>query len=483
VAWLEQSIRSESDRELRLESEADAVTISTIHRAKGLEWPIVFCPFLLLGSRIDQGRYHDPSQPGKRLYALIADAESRQRIEEEALQEDARLLYVALTRARHHLAVGLPLLENPAKSGLFHLLFDLTSHREKDTDTHTLYKELKKELASLTGDEGRELFSFCESPPLPSQAWLGRTKPALAEPHRLGVAVDRRFRIGSYSGLLLRAPIMEKEQDRNDPSLPEGSPGVGLQEDEPVPGEILLKDFPKGPRAGEVIHSILEHGSFPAGFKAEELGRALERFGIDAIWTAPLLQALEAVLDFPLPFGSLRLVTEDHRLNEMEFLLPLLGRESLSASRLAAAFRHHPSPKLPPKYVEDLARLNFPSLRGFFKGFIDLVFRHNNRYYLVDYKSNFLGPNWTDYGPQRLGQAMAHHHYFLQYHLYVVALIRHLRALSPDFDYRRDFGGVYYLFLRGMVQGGGAGGVFADTPSPELIETLDALFARAACHA
>lgn len=479
VAWLKQAIRSESDAELRLESEADAVTISTIHRAKGLEWPIVFCPFLLMGTRMDGGRYHDPSQPGKRIYALILDADSRSRMEEEALQEDARLLYVALTRARHLLTVGLPLLENPARSGLFHLLFDLCNHRGKDTDTHALYQELKSELAIHAGKEERPLFSFTENPALKGPPWHGRPMTPLVEPRRLAGAVDRRFRIGSYSGLLLRAPLMEREQDRNDPGLPD-DPSEGGGERGALVGEILLRDFPKGPRAGEAIHSILEHGSFPQGFKAEELGRSLERFGIEPAWTDSLLQALEAVLDFPLPFGCLRDVVEEHRLNEMEFLLPLLDREALSAGRLAAAFRHHPSPKIPARYIEDLAHLNFPSLRGFFKGFIDLVFRHQNRYYLVDYKSNFLGPTWADYEQQRLSQAMAHHHYFLQYHLYVVALVRHLRALLPDFEYSRDFGGVYYLFLRGMARGGGPCGVFADTPPPGLIGALDALFVREA---
>ena len=122
--------------------------------------------------------------------------------------------------------------------------------------------------------------------------------------------------------------------------------------------------------------------------------------------------------------------------------------------------------------------LHFSPLRGMMKGFIDLTFRRDGRYYLADYKSNHLGERFEDYAQAHLADAMREHRYDLQYLIYCVALHRHLRTRLPDYDYARDFGGVFYLFLRGMRPDAGPRlGVYRDRPEPGLIEALDALFA------
>jgi len=121
--------------------------------------------------------------------------------------------------------------------------------------------------------------------------------------------------------------------------------------------------------------------------------------------------------------------------------------------------------------------LHFDPVRGLLKGFIDLVFRHRGRFFIVDYKSNHLGDRFEDYGPANLKAAVAAHNYDLQYLVYTVALHRHLKLRLADYDYRRHFGGVYYLFLRGMhPKRGASGGVFYDLPDLALIEALDRLF-------
>jgi exodeoxyribonuclease V beta subunit len=129
------------------------------------------------------------------------------------------------------------------------------------------------------------------------------------------------------------------------------------------------------------------------------------------------------------------------------------------------------------EYAERLEALGKRRLQGYLRGFIDLVFRRQGRYYLVDYKSNQLGPHESSYRKANLSWVMQEHHYFLQYHLYTLALHRYLRARLPDYDYERSFGGVLYAFVRGMSPAHPAGhGVFADRPSLALIEALDALF-------
>ena len=121
--------------------------------------------------------------------------------------------------------------------------------------------------------------------------------------------------------------------------------------------------------------------------------------------------------------------------------------------------------------------LNFEQVEGYLKGFIDLIFEHRDRWYLVDYKSNFLGERFSDYTGDHLTHAMSDHNYFLQYHIYTVALHRYLAWRMPGYDYNIHFGGVYYLFIRGMSPETGPDcGIFRDRPSLELIQAMSTLF-------
>jgi exodeoxyribonuclease V beta subunit len=130
------------------------------------------------------------------------------------------------------------------------------------------------------------------------------------------------------------------------------------------------------------------------------------------------------------------------------------------------------------RYAERARRLDFPALLGHLRGFVDLVFRRGERWYLADYKSNWLGPAPADYGAAALEHAMHEHDYVLQYHLYLVALHRHLALRLPDYDYGRHMGGAYYLFLRGMSPAYASGeGVLHDLPPRALIEGLSQLLA------
>ena len=172
----------------------------------------------------------------------------------------------------------------------------------------------------------------------------------------------------------------------------------------------------------------------------------------------------------------------------MQFLLPVCqdeqGRglgESLDPDRLAAAFSLSASSRIPPAYADSIRNLEFSRLRGFLTGFIDLTFVHDGRWYIVDYKSNQLGGKLGDYGQENITEAMMSHHYILQYHVYTVALHRYLQTRLDDYDYEKHFGGVYYLFIKGMKETLGAGnGIFRDRPPRELIEGLSSAFEGAA---
>ena len=155
----------------------------------------------------------------------------------------------------------------------------------------------------------------------------------------------------------------------------------------------------------------------------------------------------------------------------------------LTPARLAAVFAAHAQPPVPADYPERLACLQFSALAGYLRGFVDLVFEHDGRWHVVDYKSNHMGAYAEDYAPPRLAAAMAEHHYVLQYHLYLVALHRYLQVRLPEYDYERHVAGAYYLFVRGMGPDHPRGcGVFHDRPSRAFIEALSAMLGGSAAR-
>jgi exodeoxyribonuclease V beta subunit len=185
-----------------------------------------------------------------------------------------------------------------------------------------------------------------------------------------------------------------------------------------------------------------------------------------------LMRMLGDVLHTPLPGGlALAEVPRARRLVELEFNLPAAR---LTAQALANLLREYRYP---------VPALGFGVLEGYLRGFIDLVFEHAGRYYILDWKSNHLGNTPADYGPAPVARAMQEHGYHLQYLLYTVALHRHLQRRLPDYRYEQHFGGAIYLFVRGVRPGWPLGdgkppGVHHDRPPIELIERLSALFAQ-----
>ncbi len=505
VAWFDE-VRADEDArrglapdsaQIRLESDAAAVQLTTMHKSKGLEYPVVYCPYLWSSTELRPAAkqyltFHDPDDELRYKLDLRPASEKDERIKQanlEALAEGLRLAYVALTRAKHRAVVvwgafnggeNCPLawlLHQPADAGPYHSAKQLV-HLGDD-------RQLRADLARLVeaGQGSIEVVELDESPtPVYEPAGL---EAAGLVARRATRTLDRGYRNSSFSALAASAdaplPVPAAEgRDRDElvvaGALPRPAPSAGEK--------VRLADFPRGAKPGELLHSILEHLDFQSRDEAAIAALVegqLARHGFDnARWSKLLVEGLLAVVETPLGAGmALREVAPGARSAEMEFVFPVAEPPSarLSARALADELARHGS-ALPPGYVERVAGLGFAPLSGFLRGFIDLVFEHDGRFYLVDYKSNHLGDHTGDYGPGRLVEAMAHHHYYLQYHLYVVALHRHLRLRLCDYDYDRHFGGVRYLFLRGMSPAHPPGcGVFTDRPPRELVEGLSALLA------
>jgi exodeoxyribonuclease V beta subunit len=281
--------------------------------------------------------------------------------------------------------------------------------------------------------------------------------------------IRRDWRSTSFSALV-RDDAEVDARDHDARSAAVAASGEAVADESP--------ELPRGARFGIMVHAILEEMDFAAdaqGVRAE-VERRLAGYGYSPNLAEPLTVALKRVLETPMAPDKWMLAQVDrrHRLDELEFHLSLReGAPPLVAGDLAAVFESRSSAPYGREYVDRLASLSFAEVRGYLHGFVDLVCQVDGRFYLIDYKSNDLGRSLAAYQPDELAREMERHHYFLQYHLYLVALHRYLQQRIADYDYERHLGGVRYLFLRGMGSEHPSGsGIFADRPPLAVVEHL-----------
>ncbi|HEY3498229.1 MAG TPA: UvrD-helicase domain-containing protein [Polyangiaceae bacterium] len=504
AAWLgeqrgETSSRSEHT-EIRLESDEDAVRLLTVHKAKGLEFPIVYAPFLWSGlNTFNVQKPRVIHHEGETFLDIDRDKERRSAhvalYNREQLAEDLRLAYVALTRAEHRTTVVWGWFRGLSTSATGFLLHpDAQLARGTLPKTNRLDKlsdaEIARDLAGIAQASSgaialrRVPFGY-DAPALERAALVTPLLPARS----VAARVLHWERTESFSGLSqhepLHAPEAAERDHDEDAEAARPAPAKAPAERKP----IVLREFPRGPRAGDFFHALFEVLDF-ANAKPDEIlelaedklegfgfGRGVDRATQD-VWLSEVLKAVRDTLDTPLGTGGFRLadVPNARRFNELEFRVPVAPAapgSALDPRRLADVFRRHPSPELPRHYAERVEALGFASLNGYLKGYIDLVFEHDGRFYVVDYKTNHLGDFSDEYHPTRLAAAMTDSHYFLQYHLYSLAVDRFLRRFQPGYDYERGFGGVYYLFIKGM-RPDATTGVFFEKPPRARMEALSA---------
>ncbi len=466
VRWLAQQIAepnsNASSQQLRLESDKHLVQVVTIHKSKGLEYPLVWLPFIANFRPQSSGLYHDRSTFTS-LLDLSDNEESLSLAEEERLAEDLRLLYVALTRSVWHCSLGVA------------PLFRGTRAKKGPSDLHLGalgYLLQKGEAQDAAGLQASLEALSCEAigvemlKPKDPQPW----QPATAERAELSARVMQRriadnWRVTSYSGLQQHGQSLAQDLL---PRLDVDGAGVEQEQSEPL---LTPHTFPRGAAPGTFLHSLFEKIDFTQPVDEAWVAEQLNEHGFGEHWQPVLSGWLREVLQAPLNETgvSLNQLTPKDKQVELEFYLPI--ETDLQAADLDGVIREFDalSAGCPP--------LDFRQVRGMLKGFIDLVFRWQGRYYLLDYKSNWLGEASPAYTREAMAGAMQSHRYDLQYQLYTLALHRYLRHRIGDYDYETHFGGVIYLFLRGVEGNGSSQGIFSTRPDAELISKMDALFA------
>lgn len=495
IRWLAEMVRQPgngSDEQiLRLESDEELIRVITIHKSKGLEYPLVFLPFICSFRQVtkrnapvvkfhdEQGRLKLIQNPGT---ADLAQAD-RQR-----LAEDLRLLYVALTRAQFACWLGIGVTGRATNSNL-HLsgLGYLLSAGAPITASN-----VSQRLEQLRGD--------CEDiviAPLPepsSKTHKPRQKKSLLSPAR-GVVrpAPSNWWIASYSAILdgagMTAAIYPQETHRKAPldaaysAIEDQLHEVERQVRTYVKstGETRsIHHFPRGPQPGTFLHGLLEwaadEGFDTSTHDPQLIYEKLQEFcaprGWDE-WVDMLADWFKRLLHTPLALPehqgmvSLADLAADEYQSELEFLFAAhhVDTRALDKAVNAAILPGRARPQLQSIHIN-----------GMLKGFIDLAFCHQGRYYVMDYKSNYLGEDKQAYGTDAMSETILEHRYDLQYVLYTLAMHRLLKARLPDYDYQRHMGGAIYAFLRGINTDDGHG-VYVDKPPWSLIEQLDNDFA------
>ncbi|HET9092290.1 MAG TPA: UvrD-helicase domain-containing protein, partial [Acidimicrobiales bacterium] len=544
-AWLARRIeeaetgREGADAESRsrwLDSDADAVQVLTIHRSKGLEFPVVYCPYLWDEWRGSMGSpvvYHDPVDGVRKLDVGTQADEGYpshfHRAREEESGEDLRQLYVALTRAQHQAVIWWARAHQAELSSLGRLLFARDAEGNVATSGPRMPRddEVRARLAEMS-QRGSGLIAVERAeggdPPV---RWSGRSDRASGplEVAAFSRSLDLRWRRTSYSGITASV---------------HGGPAVGSEPEEPgtvdepvsgAPVEVLgaegaegaeearlravrspWSELPGGVDMGTFVHRVLEEIDFTALDLDVEITRAIaasrSRYAAGLAALEPVVAALRASITTPLGphAGGVTLggLSRRDRLDEMAFELPLAGgdrpanSDAVSTSDIARLFELHEAADPTGPLRGYGARLRDPllgtDLRGYLTGSLDLVFRlgadtprWGARYFVADYKTNWIGAEGEElsawhYRPSALDLEMQRMHYPLQAILYVVALHRYLRWRLRGYDPDRDLGGVLYLFLRGMsgpetpVVDGHPCGVFSWRPPTGLVTDLSDLF-------
>ena len=489
LAWLNAQIAApDSDQEeqvLRLDSDRQRVQIVTIHKSKGLEYPIVFLPFICSFKAAKAPLYHD-QESGCQVLDLRAGEAAMALAEKERLAEDLRLLYVAMTRSIYYCYVGVA---------------DIRSSRGKKSallSTAMGYLLLGRDKELLMSEQLRKL---AESSPHIRVETINPSQQDLSERYQPIECGSRERVVRNFTGRIennWRVSSFTALTRLNSSRHSSGAIRTGDEDeridldalDHPSASDLNLNDdktifsFHRGARPGTLIHSLFEEINFQTvDFDAVQIIAAQQLLlaGLEPEWDEVLAEMVMTVLGETLNAHHdqksealcLNQISPKKCLVELEFTLctALLNSQALQKFEYA----------IQPNEV--FSTLEFFPVKGYIKGFIDLIFEWQGKFYILDYKSNHLGDSPENYNQDAMTAVMADHHYTLQYLLYSVALHRYLSQRLPGYRYSTHFGGIYYLFVRGIDSTGKGNGIYFNRPDEAVITGLDAMIRGDVQHA
>lgn len=473
IRFLNQKITSSttpSDEELiRLESDLDLVTITTLHSSKGLEYPIVFVPFLWddFERRNNQGysilEFHDSTN---KLQIDVAPKETDPAhiiARREALADALRLSYVALTRAEAACYIPFVNYKGITSSPLLAMISGPKALLEDKQNQEAQVIQFYSELNALNNSKEIEVLSSSEILKIDDS----RAKTSIQKEQFTSQSfsvkefsrndVDQFSRIVSFSSLTSSKETMSMVKDYDQLEFADEMQTDGVEEVQ----TLSRFTFPKGSFTGNLLHNIFEHLDFGASDTHQQIiSDHFDVANLDQKWLLVLNKWIEESLDHQLTDDiQLSKLASSDVLKELEFHFPVT---QINTEKILKTIRKNSSEE------------SFSStISGFMKGFIDLIFRHEDKYYILDYKSNHLGDALEDYGSDYLQHKIVSSSFDVQYHIYVLALKLYLEQRDYDFNFEKNFGGVFYFFLRGVDDSKPGTGIFFDKPTKHIIDELE----------
>lgn len=452
----------EAEQPVRLDRDGDVVKIMTLHKSKGLEFPIVFLPFCWTSKDRFSHKFinatYQYTNAGERCIDVRGskeiDEEAKQKILDDSLAEEIRLLYVGMTRAKNSLIMSYCNYESAFQSTCAWLFSypDIEEHSYSSFASYCKDRDMSELIRKRIAHNSDISFEIIETDGC-EKAQLSHKKPEQFVFHECDrELLERDWAVGSFTKIERLTRYGEKDYDTF--ALPVSVTSTA--------GTSLAP----GAKSGILLHSIFEGLDFCADETAmrDHIASCLCANSAGTVSQDEVYSLIQRTVSTPLNESfSLNMIPRAQTLRELEFYFPV--DNALAFAQVLKGSKRYPN----------LADLNYENFHGFMKGFIDLVFMFAGRWYVVDWKSNWLGSEMSDYNTERVSREIRTHNYNLQYLIYTLALHRYLRGKVPGYSYQTHFGGVYYLFVRNV---GENYGIHQDIPDYELIESLDRALSR-----
>ncbi|VFP87887.1 exodeoxyribonuclease V subunit beta [Candidatus Erwinia haradaeae] len=451
INWLIKKIQQpysyKPDQCIRLESDYNLVQIITIHKSKGLQYPLVWIPFAATFREAKNAIFYD-HQTFTTVLDLQQDTKNMILADQERLSEDLRLLYVAVTRSIFHCSIGIaPLCIGRKKTDKSHIHRSALGYLIQKGQAMNA-SSLKSALQVFHGD----ITTFTIASGQKGKPWQDsdRNDVNIQKIHlrTLSYPIKENWKSTSYSDLLQKHHNTSTANINNIDRLSLKSPDIHLSINQSISSIVehtkyTQHTFPKGTRSGIFLHRLLSSLDFSSPLNISWLEKQIIYQGLNKEWVPVIHEWIENILHTTLNETGVSLynIPMKDKQVELKFYLPF--SQPLTSEKLNKIMQQDPlSAGCPP--------LRFDQIKGMLEGSIDLVFLWKGKYYLLDYKTHWFGESGDYYTKDRIMQAMQEHRYDLQYQLYTLALHRYLRHRLINYDYQRHFGGIIYLFLRGV---------------------------------
>ncbi len=429
----EENIRSESGKK-------ECVRIMTLHKSKGLEFNIVFFPFILKSSALKKERWMTVHTKNGNVYErelqLVPKGEIPPQTDEAI--EEIRRIYVGITRAKY-------------------LTVCYTQTEKKSLEPTSLFKRKEQQFIDIEPLSS----AYCEEAPTEKENKASSATEQLIPPEKMTDVIKPDWAISSYSGITSKSHSEGGTSEDADTDQ-ENSADKPVREETSKDKDVPMADFQRGAEAGTILHMIFEKADFTSDNNMEIISTILKKkmnFKSDedlAAAVSAVSECLESVRTAAIFDNgrSLSDVLPEDKTTEMEFFVSIKN-DKLQKRELSEIISDNYRTE---ELEEGAVR------KGFLHGFIDLVAKIDGKYYIIDWKSNNLGGNFNDYDPESIREEMKKHNYYLQFMLYLAAFDKYMTTVDREYSYEKNFGGIRYVFLRGVKGGNDSRGIFSHKP-------------------